>query len=65
MVSESKGEKIVNREIVELCAEQDTFNSLVDSLNLADVVCLLQDLGVDDAKLRGAVYGWALNEAGL
>lgn len=55
----------MSREIVELCDEQDTYNNLVDSFNLADVVSLLQDLGVDDAKLRGAVYGWALNEAGL
>lgn len=55
----------MNREIVELCEEQDTFNSLVDSFNLADVVSLLLDLGADNDKLRGAVYGWALNEAGL
>lgn len=55
----------MTRELVELCDEQDTFNSLVDSFNLADVVALLIALGVEDARLRGAIYGWALNEAGL
>ena len=56
----------MTREVVELCEEQDTFNNLVDYLgSVADLCSLLQDLGVEDAKLRGAVYGWALSEAGL
>ena len=44
---------------------QESFNQLVDALDIEDAVALLQGLGVDDAKLRGAVYGWALGKAGL
>jgi len=55
----------MSREVVELCEEQDTFNNLADMVGLPDVVNLLQALGVEDAKLRGAVYGWALEQAGL
>jgi len=43
----------------------DSFITLVDNLDLPDAVSLLQELGVDDGKLRGLVYGWALDKAGL
>jgi len=44
---------------------QDVFQNLVDNSSLQDIVTLLNELGVDNDKLKGAVYGWALNEAGL
>lgn len=56
----------MTRELVELCEEQDTFNTLVDAVcSVREVVELLQALDVEDSRLRGAVYGWALHEAGL
>lgn len=45
--------------------EQETFNNLAGHEGIADLCALLDELGVDEDKLKGAVYGWALNEAGL
>lgn len=55
------------REYVELLdsSAQDSFNTLADTLDLSDVVSMLIELGVDDGKIRGAVYGWAIDKAGL
>ena len=56
----------MTRELVELCDEQDTFNNLVDMLgSVGEAVNLLLNLEADTEKLKGAIYGWALREAGL
>lgn len=44
---------------------QETFNSLVESSSLSDITTLLTELGVGNDKLKGAVYSWALDQAGL
>lgn len=46
-------------------AAQGSFNSMVDYLDVSEVVSMLLELGANLDKLRGAVYGWALEEAGL
>lgn len=44
---------------------QETFNSLVESQGLPDICTMLTELGVNSDKLKGAVYGWALDQAGM
>lgn len=48
------------------CDAQDAFNSLVEyTSSIKEVVSLLLELGTDIDKVKGAVYGWALSEAGI
>lgn len=43
----------------------DNFETLVSYVDVTEAVSLLQGLGVDDNKLKGAVCGLALRNAGL
>lgn len=43
----------------------DSFEVLTGHLELPEAVSLLQELGVDDDKLRGLVCANALRQAGL
>jgi len=43
----------------------DVFESLEDYSDLSSLCDMLQELGVDNDKLRGVVAAWALRKAGL